>query len=297
MNTINRAITCLIITCALTFSYAQVWSPDGSKIAFFYIHSIEDIYQVNPDGSDFEIIEKHPDRDFAPSWSPDGKRILFTSVRDGHHELYELNLKNGKSKRLTQTEFDTEDGHYSPDGKQIAFTSNRGGENDIYIMDRNGKNTRRITETEAVESTVKWSPDGKKILFRSALNRDSPADLFTINSDGTDRKQITNTPSSEFHQSWSRDGTKISYITVVDGVFELHIANSDGSEDKVLVRKEGYQAFFPNWSPDGNWIAFTRDVSEGTKEGYPALYKVDLSGNEILLSNKNSFHLYENKSN
>lgn len=34
--------------------HGQVWSSDGTKIAFFYIHAIEDIYLVNPDGSNFK---------------------------------------------------------------------------------------------------------------------------------------------------------------------------------------------------------------------------------------------------
>lgn len=292
MKNMKNILAVIAITIAFS-TKGQIWSPDGNKIAFFYIHSIEDIYLVNADGSGFEIVDKHPERDFSPAWSPDGSRILFTSVRDGNHELYELDLKKGKSKRITKTSFENTDGDYSPDGSQIVFTSNRSGENDIYIMGSNGKNLRRITSTDAVESTAKWSPDGSKILFRSAPTRDDPADLFTINVDGTRRTQITDTNYSEFHQSWSRDGSKITYITVVDGEFELHIVNSDGTEDRILVRKEGYQAFFPNWSPDGKWIAFTRDVSEGTKKGYPALYKVDLNGNEVLISNKNSFHLYK----
>ncbi len=289
MKQIPLAVT---FTISLFVASAQIWSPDGSKIAFFYIHSIEDLYLVNPDGSNFQIVEKHPDRDFAPVWSPNGKSLLFTSVRDGHHELYELNIKGGKSTRLTQTEFDSEDGYYSPDGKQIVFTSNRSGNNEIYLMDESGKDVRQITQTKAVETTAKWSPDGSKILFRSAIAADTPADLYTIDADGTNRRQITNTPSSEFHQSWSWSGARICYISVVDGTFELHIANADGSDDEVLVRKEGYQAFYPNWSPDDKWIAFTRDVSDGSAEGYPALYKADLAGNEVLISNKNSFHLY-----
>ena len=59
------------------YLHSQVWSTNGKKIAFFYIHNIEDIYTVNPDGSDFHIVDGHPNRDFGPQWSPNGKNLVF----------------------------------------------------------------------------------------------------------------------------------------------------------------------------------------------------------------------------
>ncbi|MCB0375974.1 MAG: TolB family protein [Sinomicrobium sp.] len=268
---------------------AQAWSPDGKKIAFFYIHTIEDIYLVNSDGSDFEIVDKHAARDFAPQWSPDGRNIIFTSVRDGHHELYKLDLDSKSLKRLTNTASDSQDGCYSPNGKYIIFSGNRNGNAELYRMDKNGAHLRQLTFTpDFDEHSPKWSSDGKKIVFVGKAKGEE-SDIWIMDSAGKKRTRITQTPEPEFHASLSKDGTKISYIKVYDGAFEVHRVDINGKNDRVLVRKKGYQAFFPHWSPDGKFIAFTRDVMEGTVPGLPALYKVDMEGNEQLISDKNSF--------
>ena len=116
-----------VVLFAFESGTAQVWSPDGNTIAFFYIHQVEDIYTVDVNGNNFKVLEGHPERDFAPRWSPDGKHILFTSVRDGHHEIYRFNREGGALKKLTESEFNSEDGDYSPDGKFIVFSSDRTG--------------------------------------------------------------------------------------------------------------------------------------------------------------------------
>ncbi len=131
---------CFILSLDLQ---AQVWSPDGQSIAFFYIHKIEDIYIVNRDGSQFRILDQHPERDFAPQWSPNGKHLLFTSVRDGHHEIYRIRSDGKRLKRLTETNADSEDAHFSPDGKSFVFASNRSGNQQLYIANRKGKNIGR----------------------------------------------------------------------------------------------------------------------------------------------------------
>ena len=38
--------------------------------------------------------------DAEATLSPDGKKMLYTSTKDGDLELYVMNLKNGKEKRL-----------------------------------------------------------------------------------------------------------------------------------------------------------------------------------------------------
>ncbi|MFH0989552.1 MAG: hypothetical protein V1799_05995 [bacterium] len=53
--------------------------------------------------------------DEEPSWSPDGMKIVFSSLRDGHYELYTMNNDGTDQKRLTIS-----NGHaINPDWKQF----------------------------------------------------------------------------------------------------------------------------------------------------------------------------------
>lgn len=274
---------------SITYGFGQVWSPDGTSIAFFYIHAVEDIYTVDANGGNFQILEGHPDRDFAPRWSPNGKNILFTSVRDGHHEIYQFNRKGKGLKKLTESTFNSEDGDYSPDGKLIVFSSDRTGNQELFIMDCEGKNLKQLTHSLELESTPRWSPDGTQILYRRSLNEDAEADLYTLEISSGILTQVTDSQEGEFHQSWSTDGNQICFVKVVNGVFEIHTISSKGGESKKLVAQPGYQAFYPNWSPDDSKIAFTKDIARGAQEGLPALFVVDMEGEEKMICNKNSF--------
>ncbi len=100
-----------------------------------------------------------------------------------------------------------------------------------------------------------------------------------MDADGSHRVNITRTQQgSEFHPAWSSDGTRVAFIRVIDGEFQLCVINVDGTGDRLVVHLAGHQAFYPHWSPDDEWITFTRDVSEGTAEGLPALYLIRSDG-------------------
>ncbi len=280
----------LCLFSAFHTALAQTWSPEGKTMAFFYIHAVEDIYLVNEDGTDFQIIDAHPERDFGPVWSPDGTKLLFTSVRDGNHELHELHLKTGDVRQLTSsTNFESHDGCYSPDGKKIIFSSQRKGNYGLYRIHSDGSNEEELLLITGFDMHFpRFFPDGNCVLF-VGIKTGQNGDLYMLNLTNRKVTQITHTPESEFHPSLSPDGKRITYIKVADGAFQVHVANADGTDGQAVVSKQGYQAFYPNWSPDGRRIAFTRDVMEGVEAGLPALLIVDMDGNERLVTNENSF--------
>jgi Periplasmic component of the Tol biopolymer transport system len=57
--------------------------------------------------------------------SPDGKKIIFTSVRDGDIDLYEMNIDGSNTKRLTNELGYDGGAFYSQDGQWIVWRANR----------------------------------------------------------------------------------------------------------------------------------------------------------------------------
>jgi len=80
------------------------WSPDGGKIAFAADREKrggQDIYVMDPDGSNMARLTTPIGQNHSPSWSPDGTRIAFASLRDGNYDIYIMNADGTNETRVT----------------------------------------------------------------------------------------------------------------------------------------------------------------------------------------------------
>jgi TolB protein len=91
-------------------------------------------------------------------------------------------------------------------------------------------------------------------------------DVYAMDVDGSNLVEVASDPAGpEFDGAWSPDGDRIVYRDSSRGINEddeIFIANSDGSGKRNLTSNPAND-WGPDWSPDGDWIAFNSDREGG----------------------------------
>lgn len=213
----------------------------------------EDIYVMNPDGSDLGKLTDNNAFDGYPVWSPDGRKIAFESNRDGNFQIYIMDYDKKNQIRATNDSFNNRFPSWSPDGKRIAYESERDKGFEIYVIDLQSKKERMLTDTWYKSTLPDWSPVGNKIAFtRNKLGWG----VYVMNSDGTDIKPL-DTEGGSCRPRWFPDGKKIAYVSQkADGKGDVWVMNADGSDKHRLTTDSHNYDYYPSPSPDGRWIVY-----------------------------------------
>ncbi len=225
-------------------------SKDRAKITYADYGTGKDaqtdqLYVMNPDGTDKKQITDGPMAKLQPKWSPDSRKIVFIRFSAGNNnDICVINPDGTGLAALTDNKFHNESPSWSPDGKKIVFQSTRAGRTSIFIMDADGKNEIQLTKYsgDKKDETPCWSPDGRKILF----SRDTM--FYTINADGTDEKQMYCKQSGK-QAVWSPDGKHIAFkpLSRNKGIF---IMDADCANAEDMDRSSAstmYDVDSPSW--------------------------------------------------
>jgi Tol biopolymer transport system component len=149
---------------------------------------------------------------------------------------------------------------WSPDGKQLAFTAldlepyegSRTADEGckVFIIELATGEVRNVADGRAPS----WSPDGGRIAYSRA------SDLYVADVDGSNEELLLTggAPSITVRSTWSPDGDRIA------ASFRGNLVVIDSQNGDVRMAIDGWN---PTWSPDGNWIAYSR--SEPNPEATP----------------------------
>ena len=221
------------LTTNRDFETDPVWSPDGTRIAFYFREDDKGygfffprkpfgLYTMAPDGSDIVQLQSEAMAlSVSPRWSPDSERLVYgryESESEGQWELwlYTIPVAGGAPQRLTLA---ASGASWSPDGQRIAFAKADGDEVALYTIAADGTDAQRVTTitgwqsrdgeldpTRAWIPIVAWSPDGSKILY-------SCGRICVVTQDGTPVRQPTRPEDpAEPIAAWAPDGSRIATV-------------------------------------------------------------------------------------
>jgi Tol biopolymer transport system component len=166
-------------------------------------------------------------------WSADGTKLIFQSTRDGYpcDQMYVMDLKSGKTRRVSAGRGRTTCGYFYDHDHRILFSS-----------------------THLTSDSCPPPPDYSHGYVWPVL---PGYEIFTARPDGSDLKRLTNHPGYDAEATLSTDGKWIVYTSLEDGDLDLFKMHPDGSERTRLTNELGYDggAFF---SRDGEWICYRR---------------------------------------
>ncbi|MBT7428926.1 MAG: hypothetical protein HN783_03850, partial [Ilumatobacter sp.] len=142
--------------------------------------------------------------------------------------------------KFTTSTYRDRDADWSPDGEWILFGSVRSGNEDIWKKRVAGGEAIQLTDATSREDYAVWSPTGDRIAFSS--NRDGPGNIYTMSAAGGEWTRVT----QDADAAWESG----PFGSVID------------------------------WSPDGEWIVYTKDVGGTTRNPTTHLWAISVDGTQ-----------------
>lgn len=244
-------------------------SPDGQWVA--YVISTSDlakdrsrsrIWMVPAAGGEPIALTTQDASSSSPRWSPDGRYLGFLSARnDGETQVWLLNRQGGEAEQLTDVKQGVNGFAWAPDGGRLALvvrdpTPEEAG--DTTWIGHPAK-----TQRPWVVDRLQFKRDGAGYLDR----RRNHLSVFDVKTKAV--RQLTSGDWDNNGPAWSPDGRLIAFTSnrdSVDGSYnsDIWVVASDdttkGGTTRRLTADRG-QDGGPAWSPDGRWIAYTRQPS------------------------------------
>ena len=172
---------------------------------------------------------------------------------DAHqsYDIYAFNPQTGTIQQITYLANTGEyDPSWSPNGRKVAHdVVYWNGTQGIYVTDVNTGISQPLKGAGDGGNDAAWSPNGLWIAFDRRWTGDKS--IYIVPFTGGQRRLVRENAVSA---NWSPNGLRIAYQDLADG----GKVKTVGLLGNVVIKVADYGEN-PAWSPDGKWIAYSRD--------------------------------------
>lgn len=230
------------------------WSPDGQWVAYFHSNPFDEadgpsgLYVTDVAGTEKRLLVPGP-YSLGVDWSPDSRWLVFAGFNG-------LQVVSASGDSVRTIYGDALYPSWSPDGTEIAFTTMQ----ESWVIHPDGTGLRRLTPKGLPSFDPDWSPDGRRLVITGL-----GPDLFIFRPGDSVETRLTHDAHFDFSPAWSPRGDLIAWNAWPqrDGHVhpELWVMDTLGRGRRHLADAETA----PSWSPDGNWLVFSKRAYFATR--------------------------------
>lgn len=224
------------------------FSPTRQEITYMSYESGQpQVYLLQIETGQRELVGNFPGMTFAPRFSPDGQKVIMSLLRDdGNSNIFSMDLRSRTTTRLTNSSAIDTSPSYSPDGSKVVFTSDRGGQPQIYVMGADGSGQTRVSFGGGSYSTPVWSPRGDLIAFTKQSG--GQFQIGVMKTDGSGER-ILSTGFQQEGPTWAPNGRVVMFFRdqLGGGGPKLYSVDLTGRNEQAIPTS-GF-ASDPAWSP------------------------------------------------
>jgi len=259
---------------------AAAWSPDSRSLVYSMAGSL---WRQETGSTKAVQLTAGPGYDYQPDWSSDQRWVVFARYDHDAVELWSLDMRDGRTRKMTSGGAVNVEPRFSPDGKRLAFVSTSyKGHFHIFVgrfQDGLLSDVRQLTP-ENVSSLPRyyysqvdheinpvWTRDGSEILFVSNRGHThGTGGFWKIKAEpGAEAREIHYEETNwKARPDFSPDGKRMVYASYLGQSWhQLWLMPAAGG-DAFPISYGAFDNVNPRWSPDGSKIAFISNRNGNT---------------------------------
>jgi Tol biopolymer transport system component/predicted Ser/Thr protein kinase len=255
------------------FDVHPAFSPDGRRLAYascaYPTFPPCDVFVLELDARLAPLgppkrLTRQPAGILGLTWSRDGTSLIFGVAHVGTDKgsLWRVGVRDGRAPERIEL---APEGALWPAASRsqdrLAFSLNR-TDTDVYRFQADGP-TRPVLASSFSDYNPVFSPDGRRLAFESGRSGQGQ-EIWLADPDGSNAVQFSRGPGLwQGTPAFSPDGARIAFnARGQDGFADLWIMDVGGGSLRRLTHGPFHEGM-PSWSPDGRWIYFREDLSDG----------------------------------